>query len=176
MSDLDNKRMSKYPWKGFLIFIGILILSLVLHYPALLSQAEFYIKVFGENINYSSSQCALFTLLQPTLLGIVAIYFGHRYAQQVNLRSLINETIEPSNPTASTKKYKLQDSIPFILTVAVVVALLELGFDAVFQNWLPDIFQPNFIAPTLSQALSSIFYSGLIQELLLRWGVMTAII
>ena len=98
----------------------------------------------------------MLALIQPILLGIIAIYGGHRYANRVNLRSLINEKVENKALTnLGRQQYTLKDSIPFIVVFALGIAILNLGFDFVFQNWLPEIYQPNFAAPNI--------YSGLIQ-------------
>lgn len=176
MKDRKNRRIVAYPWKSFLIFLGLYILSVISHYPVLLSQAEIYIGILGDTFNSTPVEFAITAMVQPILLGVIAIYFGHRYAHKVNLRSLLSEKVEENYLTAETKTYSLKDSIPFLVTIAAVIAVVELGFDAVFQNWLPDIYQPNFAVPNLGQTLSRIFYTGLGQELLLRWGVMTSVV
>lgn len=165
-----------YPWKSFFIFLGIYLVAIATQYLVMIEQALIYIDILGESFAYTPAQFAATALLQPILFGILAIYFGHRYAHQVNLRSLITEKVEAEPLTAKTKKYSLKDSIPFIITVAAVVATLELGFDVAFQNWLPEFYQPNFAVPTISGALYSVIYGGIGQEMLLRWGIMTAIV
>ena len=176
MEQEELQPKEKYPWKAFLIFLGIYILTLVIQYPVLVEQGELFMEIFNQEFTYTPQQYALTALIQPLLLGIIAIYFGHRYAQKLNLRSLITKKVEPDYLSDTTKQYTLKESIPFVVTIAVGVALLELGFDVVFQNWLPEFYQPNFVIPTIAQALSSIFYGGLGQELLLRFGVMTSIV
>lgn len=173
MKNTEMNQRTAYPWKSFAAFMGIYLISLGLHYPALLEQAKVYLAIFGESIQATPNQFVLTSLVRPLLLGIMAVYFGHRYASQVTLRSILTEKIE-GKPAAN--KYTLKDSVPFIVSAAAIIALLELSFDFVFQNWLPEIFQPQFSVPTIAQAFSSIFYSGLAQEMLLRFGVMTAVI
>lgn len=173
MQNTETNPRRSYPWKSFAAFIGIYLISLGLHYPGMLEQARVYLEIFGESLSTTAHQFVLTSLIQPLLLGIIAIYFGHRYAEKVNLRSLLMEKIE-SRPPAN--KYTLKNSIPFIVSAAIIVALFELSFDFIFQNWLPEIFQPQFTIPSIAQAMSSLFYSGVAQEILLRWGVMTAII
>lgn len=178
MKQDDLYTQVKYPWKSFLLFLGIYLLAVVTQYPIMFEQAKVYIEIFGEDFMYSAGQFAMIALFQPALFGIVAIYFGHRYAPQVHLRSLVSERVETRQLKSTRKKKKItfKESIPFIITGAVLVASLELGFDVVFQNWLPDLYQPSFAIPTIPEALYSIFYDGLGQELLLRWGVMTSIV
>lgn len=173
----SEKRKVTYPWKGFLVFLGLYIVGLVMYYPVLQSQAELFIEIVGETAAYTPNQFAALALIQPILLGVIAIYGGHRYARKVNLRSLINEKVEQKEPPNLEREvYSLKDSIPFIVVLALGLAILNLGFDFVFQNWLPEMYQPNFVVPNISQALSNIFYSGLGQEILLRWGIMTTIV
>lgn len=173
----SERRKVTYPWKGFLIFLGLYIIGLVMYYPVLKSQAEVFIGIVGETAAYTPTQFAGLALIQPILLGVIAIYGGHRYVHKVNLRSLINEKVEDRDPSRIEREvYSLKDSLPFIVVFALGLAVLNLGFDFVFQNWLPEMYQPNFVVPNISQALSNIFYSGLGQEILLRWGIMTTIV
>lgn len=173
MNKAETNQFQQYPWKSFGLFMGIYLISLALHYPGMLEQAKLYLSIFGKTIQTTPHQMVISGLIQPVLLGVIAIYFGHRYAPKVQLRSLLTEQIENSTPL---NQYTLKNSVPFIVSAAALVAILELGFDFTFQNWLPEIFQPQYAVPTIGQALSSIFYSGLAQEMLLRWGVMTAVI
>lgn len=173
MQNTETKPRTNYPWKSFAAFIAIYLISLGLHYPGMLEQAKIYLQILGDTIQTTPHQFVLTSLIQPLLLGIIAIYFGHRYASKVKLRSILTEKIENRQPV---NNYTLKDSVPFIVSSAVIVALFELSFDFIFQNWLPEIFQPQFSVPTIAQTMSSLFYSGVAQEMLLRWGVMTAII
>lgn len=168
---------SKYPWRGFLVFLGLYLLGLATYYPVLLAQAEVYLEIVGESFAYTPHQFAGLALIQPLLLGIVAIYGGHRYAEKVNLRSLISEKVENRAPAfTGQQSYTLADSVPFVVLFAVGLALLNIGFDFVFQNVLPEAFAPTFTELNMWQVLSNLLYGGLGQELLLRWGVMTALV
>lgn len=169
------QRKMKYPWKGFLVFLGIYLVTLVAQYPVLLAQAELYIETMGEVIGYTVTQFVTVAILQPLLLGIFAIYGGHRFSERVQLRSLLNEMVE--GPTEIDRdKYTLKESIPVIIIFAVAFGLMNLTFDVVFQNVLPEFFQPSFSIPTVRQIISNILYQGIGQEILLRWGIMTTLI
>lgn len=173
----EKKRKRTYPWKGFLIFVGLYLFALGTYYPVLQAQAEIYLGLVGEAISYTANQFAGLAMVQPLLLGIVAIYGGHRFAQKVGLRSLINERVEKSeSPQIERKTYGLSESVPFIVLFAVGLALLNIGFDFLFQNWLPNGLQVTAAHTNIWQGLSSVFYGGLAQEILLRWGVMTTLI
>jgi len=172
----ENQKPS-YPWKGFLIFLGIFLLSVATQFPVLIDQAELLNRHLGDPFAYNPPQFAIIALAQPLLLGVVAVYGGHRYAKRVKLRSLINEKVENEELVdLGRKRYTLKESIPFIVVFSIAIALLHLGFDVIFQNWLPAAYQPNFVLPNVAQGISNIFYSGLVQEVLLRWGIMTTII
>lgn len=175
---ITNKNQNtQYPWKGFLIYLGVYLVTLAAQYPVMQEQAKAFIEIMGGSFTYTPNQFALLAMIQPLLLGIIAIYGGHRYATRVNLRSLTNEWIGDSNTTVEDeKKYTLKDSIPFVVIFAIFLTILNLGFDVVFQNWLPEIYHPNFSIPNLNQIFSNILYNGIGQEILLRWGIMTTII
>ena len=172
-----NKDKRKYPWRGFFIFLGLYLFALGTYYPVMLRQSEIYLNLVGEGTGYTATQFTLLALIQPLLFGVVAIYGGHRFAQKVGLRSLINERVEKLEaPKIKRNTYTLSDSVPFVVLFAVGLALLNVGFDFVFQNWLPAGIQLGAGYGTIWQALSNVFYNGLAQEILLRWGVMTTLI
>ncbi|MEY8293053.1 hypothetical protein AAK882_10495 [Carnobacteriaceae bacterium 52-44] len=177
MKNEEINKNNPYPWKGFLVFLGIYLIALAAQYPMMLDQARAYIEIMGGSFTYTPNAFALLAIIQPLLLGVIAIYGGHRFFDRVNLRSLTNEVVEGSRTVETREKeYTLKDSMPFIVVFAVTLAILNLGFDVIFQNWLPEIYQPNFSIPNVKQILSNIFYSGIGQEILLRWGIMTTII
>lgn len=174
---IKEQRNKRYPWRSFFLFLGVYLITLAAQYPVTRMQAQSYIEILGETATYSINQFVLLAMLQPLLFGLIAIYGGHRYASTVGLRSLINENVEnKKKPTRNKQNYTIKDSIPFIVLFAFGLAFLNLGFDVVFQKWLPEMYQPNFSIPTISQALAHILYNGLGQEVLLRWGVMSTII
>jgi len=177
MKNEEINKNNPYPWKGFLVFLGVYLIALAAQYPMMLDQARAYIEIMGGSFTYTPNEFALLAMIQPLLLGVIAIYGGHRFFDRVNLRSLTNEAVDGSRIVETREKeYTLKDSMPFIVVFAVALAILNLGFDVVFQNWLPEIYQPNFSIPNIKQILSNIFYSGIGQEILLRWGIMTTII
>jgi len=177
MQTEEENQKSSFPWKGFLIFLGIFLVSVATNFPVLREQAGLYSEYLGDEFTYNPTQFAIIAMVQPLLLGVVAIYGGHRYARRVNLRSLINEKVENVTPMdIGRERYSLKDSVPFIVVFSLALALLNLGFDVIFQNWLPAAYQPNFVLPNVAQGISNIFYNGLVQEVLLRWGIMTTII
>lgn len=177
MKNEEINKNNPYPWKGFLVFLGIYLIALAAQYPMMLDQARAYIEIMGGSFTYTPNEFALLAIIQPLLLGVIAIYGGHQFFDRVNLRSLTNEVVEGSRTVETREKeYTLKDSMPFIVVFAVALAILNLGFDVIFQNWLPEIYQPNFSIPNVKQILSNIFYSGIGQEILLRWGIMTTII
>ena len=176
-SEINVKKEQPYPWKGFLVFLGVYLFAVGTEYPVMVSQAKIYLELVGGSASYTANEFAALAMIQPILLGVIAIYAGHRFIHGINLRTLTNEKLGYSSPIVPKKEtYTLKDSVPFIVIFAFILALLNLGFDFVFQNWLPEMYQPNFSIPSISQALASIFYRGLGQEILLRFGVMTTII
>lgn len=174
---MKEKKNPHYPWRGFFLFLGMYLITLAVQYPVTRLQAQSYLEILEDAFAYTPNQFALLALLQPLFLGIIAIYGGFRYAPRVHLHSLTSENLENTKEsTKDNKKYTLKESIPFVVLFAFGLALLNLGFDVVFQNGLPEMYQPHFSIPTISQALAHVLYDGIGQEILLRWGVMTTII
>lgn len=176
---MNNNNLSdrpKYNWKLFFLFVGLYAFGLLASYPALVSQAEIFIGILGDNISSTPTEFALVALINPLLLGIVLIYFGVRYFPRVDLHSLMAEKVDGALTAGTRKKYTLKESLPYVLLVSLIIAVLFLGFDVVFQNVLPENYQPNFSVPNVAQVISQIFYSGLAQEILLRFGVMSSLV
>lgn len=172
-----NENKKKYPWKSFAVFLALYIFGIVTYYPVLLAQSEIYIDILGESSAYTPTQFTGLALIQPILLGIVAIYFGHRYVEKAQLRSLIYERVEKTQLTTfNQERFTWLDSLPFIVIFSLGLALLNLGVDFIFQNALPGISLPTIDSVNIWQVLSNLFYSGFGQEMLLRWGVMTAVV
>lgn len=171
----ENKK--SYPFKSFAVFIVLYLLSVATYYPVLLEQATVYLEILGGTDAFTPSQFAGLALAQPILLGIVAIYFGHRYLEKVQLRSLIYEEVENSrNLDFNREKFTLKESVPFVVVIALGLAILNLSVDFVFQQWLPVINIPTAENTTIWQVLSNVLYSGFGQEILLRLGIMTTLI
>lgn len=174
-NNFENKK--SYPFKSFAVFIVLYLLSVATYYPVLLEQATVYLDILGGTEAFTPSQFAGLALAQPILLGIVAIYFGHRFLEKVQLRSLIYEGVENSRLlNFNREKFTLKESVPFVVIISGGLALLNLGVDFIFQQWLPVINIPTAENTTVWQVLSNILYSGFGQEILLRLGVMTTLI
>lgn len=162
--------------KPMFIWIAILAVALITVIPALYNNARIAIEINPELTDKGPLAFALQNLLQPFILGIGAIVFGHLFAHQVDLKSILYDWVL-NRPEDSKKKAWFKKEVPMLrmaLLMGAVTALVAVGFDAVFQKQLPEILQQASSSLTFANILSSVFYQGIAEELLLRWGLMTA--
>lgn len=178
MKDEENSQeQTSYPWKSFSVFTGIYLLTLFAHYPSVKLQAEVYLDIMDGFENISATSFVLLALAQPLLFGLIAIYFGNIYARRIGLRSLISERLGEQNLLEGkpwTAAFK--DSLPTVILFAVIIAVVNTGTEFIFGHFFLDAYQTAFSVPNISQILSNLFYGGIGQEILLRWGVMTMVI
>ncbi|SFR35948.1 CPBP family intramembrane glutamic endopeptidase [Halogeometricum limi] len=115
------------------------------------------------------------SLLTPTVLLGVAVLVGTRAADPVGLRSLVAERVDGGGPVWP----ELAAAAPRALGAGVVVGFLLAALDVTFSplGAVPAAATPR---PTLVDVLSSapvrFLYGGLTEELLLRWGLMSALV
>jgi hypothetical protein len=115
------------------------------------------------------------SLIQPTVLLAIAVVAGVRLAPRVGLRSHATERVTTGLPIWPA----LRGELPLALVLGAVGAGFCAGFDLAFRPWLgPTLETMSKAMPAASAAMTvaGLFYGGLTEELLLRWGLMTALV
>ncbi len=173
----EQPKKKNYPWKSFTVFVGLYLTGIAAFYPVVLEQVKVYNEILGRTSPEASTQLAGLSLIQPILLGIVAIYFGLRYLERVNLRSLIYEGVENKRSRGFNRdRFSLKESLPTVGLFSLGLAALNLGLGVALQQSASGFGFPALAETTLWQFLSNLLYSGFGQEVLLRLGVMTTFV
>lgn len=122
--------------------------------------------------NISENALMLLALMNPLILLIISISIGIILAPQLGLQSHIEKSIR-------TKKSFLQSIKPHVIPSILTGSLLGLMIfllDFLFQPWIPKSLHFTVESRDLLTTISGIFYGGIVEELLSRWGLMTLII
>lgn len=120
---------------------------------------------------FSESAIKILTLINPTILLIIAIVFGVILYDKVKLDvPIINRFI-----TGKTPEKPIADIIKSGILGGMITGILLLLTSAVFSSRLPQEFitlGENLKLPPITRLL----YGGITEELLLRFGFMTVVV
>lgn len=151
--------------QGFGYYALMIIGSLLAYFPALVIIIEEQINQTGYS-RFSAVQYALLSLIQPLVLALIALLAGQFFFQKVGLHAVIYER--------SAYAWALfKDSLSSVLLLG-----LELGIgiglaDLFFSAFIPELTE---MMPSVQSLLAGVFYGGVIEEIMLRFGLMTTII
>jgi len=115
-------------------------------------------------------------LLNPLILLAIAVAVGTLLAHRVGLRSLVAEKVRYGTAIWP----QLRPYIKLAFVAGIIFAVVVLGLDALINPFAGTELASATAAgetPTiwalLTQLLLGLLYGGIVEELLLRWGVMT---
>ncbi|WP_013320197.1 CPBP family intramembrane glutamic endopeptidase [Gloeothece verrucosa] len=112
---------------------------------------------------------ALMSLIVPSILLAISVVIGLLLSQKIGLRSYIVEFF--SN---TIEEVKLKNDLVLGFWGGIIVALIIKLLETVFRLYITELNQlENLTKFDLSKILLGVFYGGLTEELLLRWGLMT---
>lgn len=112
------------------------------------------------------------SLINPLILLLIAVVLGNLLAYRVGLRSLVAEKVSHGTPIWS----QLRPHVPMALGIGILFAFVVLGLDQLmnpFEGTDLAVAEPATLSGLLSQLLLGLLYGGIVEELLLRWGVMS---
>jgi hypothetical protein len=114
------------------------------------------------------------SLLNPLILLLISVVIGNLLARRVGLRSLVAEKVSHGAPIWP----QLRPHIPMALVIGILFAFIVLGLDQLMNPFADTelVTEPATMASLLSQLLLGLLYGGIVEELLLRWGVMSLLV
>ncbi|WP_018659949.1 CPBP family glutamic-type intramembrane protease [Allofustis seminis] len=161
--------------KPLFMWVGILAVATLAVFPTLYIQSKTILKMAPELYSGSPLSFSISSMIQPFLLGVGALVAGHILAHRLNLKSILYDVkLKPLTKEQKPAWLALQKTILMqAITAGIVVAVVTVGFDAIFQSQLPEILQKASNTLTPENILSMVIYQGITEEILLRWGLMT---
>lgn len=158
----------KPSWSPFFVYIAILLLAFSLFFPSLYRESQRIIDLAGVE-DLSAFMASLLTVIQPFFLAVLAPLAGHFFTYRLGLKSVVYDYFD----SQKVAKAKLKVSLQPALVLGLLYGLMIASFDLIFRPWLPDIVSQGLQAPSLIDLVGSIFYSGVVEEVMLRFGLMT---
>ena len=158
--------------KTFLALLGIGIPGILSLIPTVISQLE---GLPPELLELPMPVVALLSLLNPLILMALGVAIGVLLAHRVGLRSLVAEKVQQGTAIWS----ELRPYLRMAFIMGLIFAVVVIGLDAVINPFAGTEMENVSIAgeaPTigalLAQLLLGLLYGGIVEELMLRWGVM----
>lgn len=149
------------------------ILSLI---PVIMGQIEALpLDALGELAEMPPALVIALSLINPLILLFIAVSIGNLLAHRVGLRSLLAEKVSHGTPIWP----QLYPHIPMALGIGILFAFVVLGLDALMNPFEgTDLAEaaPATLPGLLSQLVLGLLYGGIVEELLLRWGVMSLLV
>jgi len=114
------------------------------------------------------------SLINPLILLALGVAIGTLLAHRAGLRSLVAEKVR-----AGTAIWPgLRPYVPWAFVAGLSFAVVVRGLDALMNPFAGTALagQSNAGTNIFAQLLLGLFYGGIVEELLLRWGVMTLLV
>ncbi|PDW00231.1 CPBP family intramembrane glutamic endopeptidase [Candidatus Chloroploca asiatica] len=113
------------------------------------------------------------SLVGPGLLLLIAVAVGVRLAPRVGLRSHLAARFGAGEPSAQS----LRSEAPLAIGLGLGAALVIAAIDAALMPFMPGLESLQTAQPPLlARLVAGMLYGGIVEELLLRWGVMTLLV
>lgn len=156
-------------WRRFapLWLLGLVgVISLI---PTLLGQYSVLLTSAGAPAGIPLPVLAALALIQPLLIMSICVAIGVGLAHRLGLRSYIIEQLEGVGAVGPA----LRRDAPLAVAVAVGFVLVTVGLDAAFSPWMPKPVESVGTGRSLALTVMGVLYGGIVEELMLRWGLMT---
>jgi hypothetical protein len=114
------------------------------------------------------------SLINPLILLALGVVIGTLLAHRVGLRSLVAEKVR-----AGTAIWpELRSHVPWAFVAGLIFSVVVRGLDALMNPFAGTELAGQTTTGTniFAQLLLGLLYGGIVEELLLRWGVMTLLV
>jgi membrane protease YdiL (CAAX protease family) len=157
--------------KTFLALSGLGIPGILSLLPVVVRQLE---NLPPEMAEMPPALVLALSLLNPLLLLLISVAVGSLLAGRVGLRSLVAEKVSHGRPVWP----ELRSYLPMAFGLGFLFAFVVTGLDRVINPFEGTelVVEPTTIAGLFSQLLLGLLYGGIVEELLLRWGVMSLLL
>ncbi|KAA9013564.1 CPBP family glutamic-type intramembrane protease [Niallia endozanthoxylica] len=160
--------------KTFFIFLLIGFIGILSYVPSLIPSLKKQLETVPNAPDLPLSVLVPLSLINPFILVIIAIVIGMLTAPKVELKSYIYDWIHHQKTGQNTTSFK--SNIGLGVISGVILAMFFVGLEILLQPYLPDVFKLTPEARNLSMTFGGIFYGGITEELMLRWGMMSFIV
>ncbi len=147
-------------------FIGVLTLI-----PTVIDQLEL---LPPELAALPAPLAVALSLVNVVILLALPVAIGTLVAHRVGLRSLVAEKVRRGKPIWP----ELRPYIPMAFIAGIIFLVVVVGLDALIDPFADaeHVIETAAEANLFLQLLLGVFYGGIVEELMLRWGVMSLLV
>jgi len=157
--------------KTLLALVGLGLPGILSLIPVIIGQID---ALPLELVEMPPAMLVALSLLNPLILLLIAVVIGNLLAKRVGLRSLVAEKV--SNGALFWPQ--LRPHLPMAFGLGILFAFVVLGLDQLMNPFADTdlVVETATISSLFSQLLLGLLYGGIVEELLLRWGVMSLLV
>ncbi|TYR80513.1 CPBP family intramembrane metalloprotease [Priestia megaterium] len=159
-------------WQSFFTLFVLGLFGLFSIIPSINTIMEVQLKNVPNAPDLPPLILGVLSLINPLILLIIAIIIGNLLTPKLGLKSYIIQRVTEKKLFWSSIKPNISKGIGWGVVLAVIHYLLELTF----QPWLPDSLKLTPESRNLVNTLGGVFYGGIVEEILVRWGLMSLLI
>ncbi len=156
-------------WRRFAPLWALGVVGVLALIPALLGQYAVLLTSNPATAGVPLPVLAVAALIQPLLIMSLSVAVGVALAHRLGLRSYIIEQLEGVGSAGQA----LKRDLPLALAVGTVFALLVAVLDGALGAWMPKPVEAVGTERSLGLTVMGVLYGGIVEELMLRWGLMT---
>jgi membrane protease YdiL (CAAX protease family) len=157
-------------WKTFFVFLGIGLIGIVCLVPSMIPVLEKQLQSLSNVPDVPFAVIVISSLINPLILLIIAIIVGQAIAPKVKLHSYLYQHMQGNKDVWKS----FTSNIPIAIILGAFVAIIFCIFELfIFRPYLPEALTLSVESRNFVNTLGGIFYGGIVEELLIRWGVMS---
>lgn len=149
---------------GLILYFVVGVLGIASLYLLTMANFERMMSQLPDDIPLSPELLVLQSLLFTFILMLIMLLVGYFLADKVHLRSLFVHGGD------------FAKSLGAASAGGIAIGLVIILFDFLFRNAIPDVYLGFMEKPDLLQLLAGILYGGVVEEIIMRWGLMTLIV
>lgn len=153
---------------GFFTYLFIGVLGIASQYPLFMVEIEKLSSQLPADLAIPKELLVIQPLIVNFVLMIVTLIIGYILAHKVQLRSALIHDQQFFPAFRSVLKAGIVGGM--------VMTLIILIFDLSFHQSIPDGHLDMFQPPNWIKLLAALLYGGVVEELLMRWGIMTLLV
>lgn len=157
--------------KTFLALFGLGLLGVLSMIPTVIGQLD---ALPPELADLPAPVAAALSLASPAVLLAISVAVGTLVAHRVGLRSLVAERVRQGSPIWPD----LRPHIPMAFAAGIVFSLVLVGLDQLIDPFADTELLAELVGEVdlPGNLLVGLFYGGIVEELLLRWGIMSLLV
>lgn len=156
-------------WKSFYFFLFMGVVGLITILPSTISLVTEQLKKVPNAPDLPPIALGIIGLINPLILLIISITVGNLLAQKVGFTSTLYQRVTENVSLRISLTPHLKTGLLWGCGLALTITAIEW----IIQPWIPESLHLTKETRSLENTIAGVMYGGIVEELLLRWGLMT---